>query len=163
MAKEKQEKEEPRSAVTAWEPFGELRDWQPFGTGFPTRLGRLLRELEEDWPWPSAGRGWLPALDVHETDDAYAVSVELPGVSREDVTVEVNEGILTVRGEKKSEREDKKEQRRFVERRYGTFTRSFSLPRDADGDRVEAGFENGVLTLTIPKPEAAKPRTVKIK
>ena len=105
----------------------------------------------------------MPALDVNETDDHYAITVELAGARKEDVTVECEEGVLTIRGEKKSEREEKKEQQRFVERRYGAFSRSFSLPRDADGEHIEATFENGVLTLTIPKSEAAKPRTVSIK
>ncbi len=156
-------KEEEKGALTPWEPFAGLRDWRPFGMGLSTRFERMLRDLEEEWPWPSARRGWMPALDVNETDDHYAITVELPGARREDVTVELEEGMLTIRGEKKSEREEKNEQRRFVERSYGTFSRSFSLPRDADGDRIEAAFENGVLTLTIPKSEEAKPRTVSIK
>jgi len=163
MAEEKKAKEGRKSAVSLWEPFSELRDWRPFGTGFPSRLERWLRELDEELPWTSAPGAWSPALDVTETDDHYAVAVELPGARREDVTVEFSDGVLTIRGEKKSEREEKDEKRRFVERRYGTFSRSFTLPRDADGDRIEARFENGVLTLTIPKIEAAKPRTVAIK
>ncbi len=165
MAEEKKqpEAEKEKGTVTTWEPFGELRDWRPFGAGLPARLERLLAGLEEDWPWASRRREWMPALDVHETDAEYAVTVELPGARAEDVTVEFQDGVLTIRGEKKSEREEKKEQRRFVERRYGTFSRSFSLPRDADGDRIEARFENGVLTLSIPKTEESKPRTVAIK
>ncbi len=163
MAEEKEKKaqEEERGALAAWEPFAGLREWRPFGMGLSTRLDRLLRDLEDEWPM--ARRGWMPALDVNETDDEYAITVELPGARKEDVTVEFEEGMLTIRGEKKSEREEKKEQQRFVERRYGTFSRSFSLPRDADGDRIQASFENGVLTLNIPKSEEAKPRTVSIK
>ena len=163
MTEEKNEKKGSKGALTTWEPFGELRDWRPFGGRIPSLFERLMGDFEEDWPWPSARRGWVPALDVHETDDEYAVTVELPGARKEDITVEFNEGVLTVRGEKKSEREEKDEKRRFVERRYGTFSRSFSLPPDADGDRIEASFKDGVLTLTIPKTEAAKPRTVSIK
>ena len=163
MAEEKRAKEEKKSALTAWEPFAELRDWRPGSLGFPTFLERWFRELDKDWSWGAAGTGWLPALDVHETDGEYAVTVELPGARKEDVTVEFDEGMLTIRGEKKSEREEKKEQRRFVERRYGAFSRSFSLPRDADGEHIAATFDNGVLTLTIPKKESAKPRTVAIK
>ncbi len=163
MAKEKKEATESKGELSSWEPFAELRDWHPFGRSFPGRMGRWLRDLEEEWPGVSARRGWLPALDVHETDDAYAVTVELPGARKEDVTVEFHEGLLTIRGEKKSEREEKKEQRRIVERHYGTFVRSFSLPRDADADHIEASFHNGVLTLTLPKSGAAKARTVAIK
>ena len=161
MAEEKKSKKESKGEVTTWEPFDELRDWRPFGGGFPARLERWLREFDEDWP--SVRRGWMPPIDVSETDDHYAVTVELPGAQKEDVTVEFEHGMLTIRGEKKSEREEKKEHRRFVERSYGTFSRSFSLPRDADGERIEASFKDGILTLTIPKSEAAKPRTVAIK
>jgi HSP20 family protein len=155
--------EESQKAVTAWEPFSDLREWRPFGRDFPARWGRWLRELDEDWPRASGRRSWLPALDVHENDGQYAVTVELPGMDKEDVTIEFDEGMLTIRGEKRSEREENGEKPRFVERRYGAFSRSFSLPRDADPDRIEARFDKGVLTLTIAKNEAAKPRTVAIK
>lgn len=154
---------EEKGALAAWEPFAELRDWRPLAAGLPARVERWLRDLEAEWPGLAPRGGWPPALDVNETDKHYAVTVELPGARREDVTVECDEGVLTIRGEKKSEREEKKEKRRFVERRYGTFSRSFSLPRDADAEHIEASFQNGVLTLTIPKSEAAKPRTVAIK
>ncbi len=163
MAKEKKTAEEPARSVTTWEPFAELRDWSPFGGGFPKLFDRFLREMDEDWPAARGRRGWFPALDVHEDDGQYAITVELPGAKKDDVTVEFSEGMLTIRGEKKSEREEKKEKRRFVERRYGTFSRSFTLPPDADADHIDASFKDGVLTLTIPKTEEAKPRTVAIK
>lgn len=108
-------------------------------------------------------KGVLSALDIHETDGEYAITVELAGARKEDVTVECHEGILTIRGEKKSEREEEKEKRRFVERRSGMFSRSFSFPRDADAEKIDAKFKNGVLTLTIPKSDAATPHTVAIK
>jgi len=140
-----------------------MGDWWPVGGRRPGRLQRLLRELEQEFP-ASSGRGeWLPALDIHESDGEYVVTVELAGARKEDVTVECHEGILTIRGEKKSEREEEKEERRFVERRYGMFSRSFSLPSAADSEKIDAKFKNGVLTLTIPKSETAKPRTVAIK
>jgi HSP20 family protein len=161
--KKSREKEESRGSLTAREPFGELGDWWPFGRGRSSHLQRMLRELDEEWPGSFMRGGWLPALDIHETDGEYAVTVELAGARKEDVTVECHDGILTIRGEKKSEREEEKEKRRFVERRYGTFSRSFSLPSDADSEKIDAKFENGVLTLTIPKSEAAKPRTVAVK
>ncbi len=151
-----------QGAVTTREPFAERRQGRPFRMGFPARWARLLPELEEDWPWVSGRHGWLPALDVHENDEQYAVTVELPGMEKEDVTIECEDGMVTIRGEKKSEREEKEEKPRFVERRYGAFSRSFSMPRDGDADRMEAAFDKGVLTLTIPKTEAAKPRTVAI-
>ncbi len=160
---EQKTKEEKSQGLAVSEPFGEPMDWRRFGEDLPARFGRLLSEFERDWPWLSTRRGWVPALDVHENDDRYTVTVELPGMGKDDVTVEIEEGMLTIRGEKKSEREEKEEKPRFVERRYGAFSRSFSLPRDADPDRIEAGFDKGVLTLTIPRSEAAKPRSVAIK
>jgi HSP20 family protein len=162
-AKKQREKEEEKGGLSIWEPFAELRNWRPFGLASPSRLDRWLRELDEDWSWPSDRRGWLPALDVTEGDGEYVVTMELAGTSKDDVTVEFGDGVLTIRGEKKSEREEEDEQRRFVERCYGTFSRSFTLPRDAEGEKIDAKLENGVLTLSIPKSEAAKPRTVAIK
>lgn len=157
-SKESKGKEREERALSAWEPFQELRDWRPFGG----RLKSLLRELEEDWPALGA-RGWLPSLDLAESDGEYTLSVELPGARKEDVNVEVTDGVITIHGEKKSEREEKKEKQRYVERRYGSFSRSFSLPGDADADRMDAKFADGVLTVTIPKTERSKPQTVAIK
>jgi HSP20 family protein len=105
----------------------------------------------------------LPAVDVRENDQRYAVTVELPGVRKEDVQVELENGMLTIRGEKTSEREEKQEQCRYSERSYGSFSRSFSLPSDADADRLEASFKDGVLSLTIPRIEQVKPRAIAIK
>jgi HSP20 family protein len=161
MAEKKESSRE--SGVVRWDPFRELREWHPLREMglFMPRFDRLFGELEDTW---GPGRGvWGPAMDVAETDAHYTVTVELPGAKREDVTVEVEDGVLTIRGEKKSEREEKKEHRRWVERRFGTFSRSFTLPANADAERVEATFEAGVLTLRIAKSEAAKPKTIAIK
>ena len=161
---EKQPQRESRS-VARWDPLAELEPFEgwPFrgeGWGSLREWGlapRWRRLLEERAPV------FAPAMDVGETDAAYVVTVEIPGASRDDVAVEVEEGMLTIRGEKKSEREEKKERRRWIERSYGSFTRSFRLPSDAQLDRIEAGFKDGVLTVTIPKAEARKPRAVAIK
>jgi len=146
------------SAETPSDPFGGLQDWRPFGD----RIRKLLRELGDDWPALGA-RGWLPSLDLAESDAEYTLSVELPGARKEDVNVEVSDGVVTIHGEKKSEREEKKEKQRYVERRYGSFSRAFTLPVNADADRLAASFADGVLTLTIPKTERSKPQTVDIK
>ena len=102
-------------------------------------------------------------MDVHENDTRYTVTVELPGTRKEDVQVELSEGMLTIRGEKKSEREETKERRRYVERSYGSFSRSFTLPGDANAERLDASFKDGILTITIPKTEESKPKRVAIK
>jgi HSP20 family protein len=162
MGEKKAKEEKGESGVTTWAPFAELEPW---GLG-SRRLPRLMEEMFREWPfrdWPAARRSLAPAMDVHEDDKQYAISVELPGVKREDVHVELQEGMLTIRGEKSSEREEKKEQRRYTERSYGSFSRSFRLPPDADVERLDASFKNGVLTITIPKTEEAKPRTIAIK
>jgi HSP20 family protein len=159
--------EQETKALTRWDPdpFGELEAFtrrDPFrafvGRG---RLSRLMEEMFGDRPF---ARGELvPALDLHETDSEYVVTVELPGVRKEDVSVEVTEGVLTVRGEKKSEREEKKERSRWVERSYGSFSRSFTLPANATPDRIEASHKDGILTLRIGKREETKPKTIAIK
>jgi len=155
---EKKSTEQTKEArsLARWRPFGELEAWPrwfaegPFSNAF-------LRS------WGEQDRAFLPAMDVSEADGHYAITVELPGSRKDDVHVELHEGMLTIRGEKKSEREEKKEQRRYVERSYGSFRRSFRLPSDADAGRLDASFKDGVLTITIPKTEEAKPRTIAVK
>jgi HSP20 family protein len=145
------------------DPFGELDPfgWRPFGFG--RGLGapwRLFDELAGEGPRP---RPLVPSVDIAEDDDAYHVTAELPGTKPEDVTVEVHEGVLTLRGEKRSEREGRREHARYVERSYGTFSRSFRLPENANVEKLDASFKDGVLHVTIAKREEAKPRTVSIK
>ena len=149
------ENKTPAATPARRAPFREL--------ALPTRFGKLIDELFADNGGSAFERALAPAIDVSEDDKQYVISAELPGVKKEDVTVELHQGVLTVHGEKKSEREEKKERPRWVERSYGTFTRSLTLPSDAVADRIDAGFADGVLTVTIPKSEAAKPRTVAIR
>jgi HSP20 family protein len=159
------EKETPRS-LARWDPFEELdffSDWNPFrGYGLvPARWSRLLGEPGGS---PSAIRGrFAPSVDIAEDNDRYVVTVELPGSTKDDITVEMKDQVLTVRGEKRNEREEKKEQGRWIERSYGSFSRSFTLPANAAADRVKAEFNNGVLTIEVPKAEEAKPKTISIK
>ena len=146
-----------QAALAPWRPFEEFDRWLE-GPFWSRRFPRRMREMFE------AGQGELiPAMDVREKDKQYAITIELPGVGKEDVHVELEGGLLTVRGEKTSEREDKKEHRHYTERSYGSFTRSLRLPSDADADRLEASFKDGVLAVTIPRTEAAKPRAIAIK
>jgi len=152
--------ESKERSVARRDPFAELADWRPFFGPLLGREGRNL--LEEVWGRSAAGR-LAPSVDISEDDGNYIVTAELPGTKREDVTVELEDDVLTVRGEKRNERDEKKEKRRIVERSYGTFSRSFTLPSNADGERVAAKFENGVLTVTIAKRPETKPRVVDIK
>jgi HSP20 family protein len=152
---------EPQRAVAGWRPFGDLEAWER--DSFPRRFGSLFEELLRDWPAARSARGFMPAVDLVEGDGQYTISVELPGMGKDDVHVEAHQGVLTVRGEKKSERDETRDRRRYIERSYGSFSRSFTLPPDADADRLSASFKDGVLTITMPRSEEAKPRQIAIK
>ena len=160
------EKKESKS-VARWDPFSELEAWEPLREwpfrefGPPVRLGRMLEELFGARP---GRRGQLaPAIDVGEDDGNYVVTVELPGAKKEDVTIECHDRVLTIRGEKKSEREEKKEKTRYIERSFGAFSRSFTLPSSADPERIQASFKDGVLTIAIAKTEETKAKVISIK
>jgi HSP20 family protein len=154
------EREKRKERSAALEPFetGLLRNWSPFRE-FGSGLGRLF---DDAFAERRLAR-WAPACEIAENDAAYVVTVELPGAKREDVQLEIQDNVLSIRGEKKSEREEKSEKRHYVERSYGSFTRSFALPANADAERVKAGFKEGVLTVEIPKTEVAKPKVIDIK
>lgn len=119
----------------------------------------FLRDTYEDL-FPSV---WMPAIDVAETDDEYVVKVELPGVNKDDVRITVQENILTVRGEKKRENERKESNFHRVERSYGSFQRSFTLPTTVRADKIDATYKEGLLTITLPKAEEAKPKAIDVK
>lgn len=108
---------------------------------------------------------WAPPVDVRETGDGIQVEAELPGIDPENVDVRVENGVLTISGEKKTEYEEGTEGSNYhlVERRYGRFERSFTLPRTVDAEKVEARFSNGVLSIALPKAETAKPRRIAVK
>jgi HSP20 family protein len=118
-----------------------------------------VRRGEEDLP-PVA---WTPAVDIHETGDAIVVRAELPGVPKDGVRVEVREGILTFRGERKEKREVREENYHRMECSYGTFFRSFSLPPTADPGKVEAALKDGVLEIRVGKKETAMPKRISVK
>ena len=110
----------------------------------------------------NAAAAWRPAVDVHETVESYSISFELPGTEKEDVSIELHDNVLTVKGEKNATEVAEGERRHHVERVYGSFTRAFTLPNDVVEDAVKATFRNGVLTIEIPKAEEQKPKVVKI-
>jgi HSP20 family protein len=161
MAEERKQERRP----VRWDPFGNLElfgAWAPFWEGGrPSRLLGLMDELmgERRRPLGTA----VPPMDVTEAEDHYLVTAELPGVRKDDLTVELQEGVLSIRGEKKSEREDPNQKGRWLERSFGTFSRSFTLPSDANTERLDARFEDGVLRLRIEKKPEAKPKTIAIK
>ncbi len=105
---------------------------------------------------------WTPSVDISETDNSFEVRAELPGVAKDDLSISVKDNLLTLSGEKRQESTDDTQNYRRVERRYGNFQRSFTLPSDVAADDIKADYTDGVLTLSIPKPEAAKPTEVPI-
>lgn len=152
------EKREER-AVARRHPYSELgfgRRWEPFRS--------LLDEMFGDWPTETAAGGLsMPSVDITESDDAYCVRAELPGVSKDEVTVELDQGVLCLRGEKKSRRDEKTERGRRLECSYGAFSRSFTLPSDADPDRINAEFKDGVLEVKVHKQPESKPKQIAVK
>ena len=131
------------------------------------RLNSMLEDAFGGWP-VGAEQGtvtsaWLPPVDVLEDKDGVRLTAELPGVRQDDVQISLEHNVLTIRGEKKAEVEAQSDRVRRVERQYGAFERSFALPSTVDADRIEARFEHGVLTVTLPKAEKAKPRQIEIK
>jgi len=146
-------------AVIRWEPVAELGTIQ-------NEMNRLFNNLF-DQPNPTgrngaAGRRWIPAMDLVETGDHYVLRADLPGVSDEDVNVQLEANVLTISGERKAEHETQQEGYYRLERASGGFSRSLSLPEGIEPDGVQAQFDRGVLEIRIPKPEQKKPRQVQI-
>ena len=144
-------------ALVRWEPVGELSSLQ-------NDMNRLFNTFFDTTTTGNGAtpRRWVPAMDLVETDDHFVLKADLPGLSEDDVHIDVEDDVLTVSGERKAEHEDKREGYVRVERSYGSFRRSLTLPEGIDADAVQATFENGVLEVRIPKPEERKPRKVAI-
>jgi HSP20 family protein len=106
---------------------------------------------------------WAPRVNISETDDAYFIDVELPGVDKKDVKITFKDHILTIEGEKKLRKEIKEDQFIKKESLYGSFSRSFNLPDDVDGEKIEADYKDGILTVTLPKTEEKKPKEIEVK
>jgi len=109
------------------------------------------------------GRDWIPAVDVAENNDSYIIKAELPGMSKDDVKITLENNVLTIRGEKKNESEKKENNYHRVERSYGMFERSFTIPGSIKTNDIDAQYKDGVLTLTLPKAEEAKPKMIDVK
>jgi HSP20 family protein len=142
--------------IVRWEPFRELSSLQ-------TEMNRLFNAAFDTSPAGNGGnRRWAPAMDLLETEDHFVLRADLPGMTESDVNIELEDNVLTVSGERKAEREEKREGFYRVERAFGSFSRSLTLPKGVDAEAVTAGFDNGVLEVRIPKPEQRKPRKITI-
>jgi HSP20 family protein len=146
-------------ALIRWEPARELQSIQQ-------EMNRLFGTVF-DGPEGSPGNGvavrrWIPAMDLVEDDGHYLLRADLPGLSEDDIKIELEGDVLTISGERASEHEERKEGYRRLERASGRFARSLTLPEGVDPDRIEAGFDRGVLEVRIPKPQERKPHRVAI-
>lgn len=140
-------------ALVKWDPFREL-------TALQSEVNRLFsRATGGDG---AERQSWTPAVDVVETDDAIVLKAELAGMDPKDINIEVQDNVLTVSGERRFEEEVKEDKFYRIERRYGSFSRSLALPSTADETKVEAKYENGVLKVTVPKAEIAKPKKITV-
>ncbi|HEV8199342.1 MAG TPA: Hsp20/alpha crystallin family protein [Candidatus Polarisedimenticolia bacterium] len=141
--------------VSRWEPYRDMLTFQ-------NRLNRLLGDSVQAWNSPEGVGSWVPPVDVVEEPERLVFRAEIPGVSKEDIDIKLENGTLTLRGEKKMEQEVQGETTHRVERFYGSFTRSFALPATIDAGRIQARYKDGVLELVLPKAEVAKPRKIEI-
>ena len=139
--------------------------WTPFTRNLATR-DPLVRFMEDFFNGEAtqelSNRAWSPAVDIRETDDSYLVHAELPGLTKDDIQITLENNILKLTGERRFEKDVNEEQFHRIERAYGTFTRAFSMPSRVNGEAVKAAFKDGVLTITVPKVEEAKPRKIDI-
>ena len=143
-------------AIKRWDPFRDLMSIQ-------NEMNRLFgRTYGGDVGETSRG-AWTPALDVFETQEKFVITMELPGVSADDVDISVEDSTLLVRGERKFYSEQDEDSFLRIERRFGEFTRSLTLPSTADAEGIQASFDQGVLTIEVPKKEEAKPKRISIK
>ena len=144
-----------------------LARWTPMRTlaSFQDEMNRMFNEFFRGGSGEEVGWGvrtWAPPVDIYETDDAVVLTAELPGVSKDDVSIEIHHNTLILKGERKHEAEVKEDNYHRVERAYGTFQRSFVLPTLVDQEHVQATYKDGVLELRLPKSEAAKPKRIAI-
>jgi len=153
--------------IVKWQPFRGLREGDPFAQIPPLReemdrrFSQYLRMIgrEEEALVPGV---WAPVVDIYETDEKMVIKAELPGLKKEDIDIEVRDNTLTLKGERKFEKEIKQENYHRVERAYGSFQRSFTLPSTIKQEAIEATFKDGILEVSLPKAEEAKPKQVRI-
>lgn len=142
-----------------------IAKWYPF-----QEMEAMFDRYTRDLAWPRKGSqeimetgDWAPRVDISETDDAFAIKVEIPEVKRDDVKVTVENGVLTFRGERRKEKEEKEKKFHRIERYYSVFTRSFTLPDNVNETKIEASFRDGMLYLQLPKTEIPKTEAIEIK
>jgi HSP20 family protein len=141
--------------LVRWDPMRELASME---------IDRLNRMFSDFFPAAPFGRAWMPAVDIYETEEGheYVIKAELPEMRREDINITFENGVLTLRGERKAEFDETKDTYHRMERQYGSFTRSFTLPATVDPAKISANYKDGVLTVRVPQREEARPKTIEV-
>ena len=147
------------TTMMRWDPFQDLRSAQDEMAQMSPMLAHALGLHTQQ----GSATAWAPALDISERKDAYLVAVELPGLKPEDLDITMEDGLLTIQGERQFTSESSEQQFHRVERRYGAFRRSITLPAHVLAEQIEASFEDGVLQILVPKAEEAKPKRIQVR
>jgi len=144
-------------AIVRWDPFRDLNLLQD-------RMNRLFEDAGRTWRTdePAATTTWSPSVDIFETEGEIVVKAELPGMDRKDIQLNLENNVLSLRGERKFTKETKDENYHRIERSYGVFSRSFSIPATVDEEKIRADYKDGVLKIFLPKKEQARPKQIKI-
>src|SRR4051794_26001857 len=146
------------SSLNRWNPTSQnLASREPFFRLFDTFFNQDLAGNED-----VSNRAWMPPVDIQETEEGYRLQAELPGLTKDDINITLENNVLRLSGERKLEKDVRKESFQRIERTYGAFSRAFALPQQVNSAGVQAAFENGVLTINVPKAEQAKPRKIEI-
>ena len=155
--------------LVRWNPARQISPWRSMGEftneffNMHRDLDRMFDRLRGDTTDDGQTSTWLPAVDIVEKENEFEVRVELPGMKKDDVKITLVDDVLTIRGEKKQQAETKEENYHRSERSYGMFQRSFTLPSSVKGEKIEATYVDGLLSLTLPKKEEAKSREIEVK
>jgi HSP20 family protein len=153
-------------AITRWNPMRDLTSLSGDFAAMQREINRMFENYLQGGTTDDSTFGptiWTPAVDILEKEDEYLVKVELPGVNKDDVKITLESNILTVKGEKHQEQEEKNQSYHRLERTHGSFQRSFTLPTTVRNDKIDATFKDGVLSVVLPKAEESKPRTIEVK
>ena len=144
-------------ALTRWDPFRELSIMQE-------RMNRMFDDAGRGWRGdePSSTTTWSPAVDIYETENEIMVHAELPGVDRKDIALNLEKNVLTLKGERRFEKETKQENYHRIERAYGGFSRSFSIPAIVEEEKIRAEYKDGILRISLPKKEQVKAKQIQI-
>ena len=144
-------------AVVRWDPFRDLNMLQD-------RMNRLFEDANRNWKSdePASTTTWSPAVDIFETESEIVVKAEVPGMERKDITLNLENNVLTLRGERRFLKEAKEENYHRIERSYGGFSRAFSIPATVDEEKIRADYQDGVLKIVLPKKEQLRPKQIKI-